>query len=102
MRDLSDNPLMLRSRTAWFARKHGETPQHLTFGRKNRRGPARLQPMRQSQIAIPVPQRVRGDVADNDRLPEVGGPPARTRFRADGAAVKGTCVAGRKTGSSAV
>src|SRR5258706_16411676 len=102
MRDLSDNLLMLRSRTAWFAREHGEAPQHFAFGRKNRRGPARLQPVRQGQIAILVPQRVCGDVADDDRLSEVGSPPARTRPRSDGSAAKGAGVAGRKAGSRAM
>src|SRR6266516_673655 len=102
MRDLSDDLLMLRSRTAWFAGEHGETPQRFSFGRKNRRGPTRAQPVRQGQIAISVSQRVRGDVADDDRLSEAGGPPARTRFRTDGPAVKGIGVAGRKVWSRAV
>src|SRR2546425_3484279 len=102
MRDLSDNLLMLRSRTAWFAREYGETPQHFAFGRKNGCGPARLQPVRQGHISIVVPQRVCGDVTDNDGLPEVGGPPARTCLWADGSAVEGPGVAGRKAGSRAV
>ena len=102
MRDLSNNLLMLRSWTAWFAREYGETPQHFAFGRKNGCGPARLQPMCQGQFAIIVPQRVCGDVADNDGLPEVGGPPARTCLWADGSAFEGTGVAGRKAGSRAV
>src|SRR6266478_2657519 len=55
MRDLSNNSLLLWSRTAWFAREHGETPQDFTLGRKNRRGPARLQPVREGQSAIFVP-----------------------------------------------
>src|SRR6266545_636126 len=102
MRDLSDNLLMLRSRTAWFAREYGETPQYFAFGRKNGCGPARLQPMRQGQFSIVVPQRVCGNVADNYRLSKVGGPPARTCLRTDGSAVEGTGVAGRKAGSRAV
>src|SRR5213593_4489218 len=99
MRDLSDNLLMLRSRTAWFGREYCETPQHFAFGRKNGCGPARLQPMRPRQIAIIVPQRVCGDVADNDRLSKVSGSPARTCLRTDGSAVKGIGEAGRKAGS---
>src|SRR5262245_65671304 len=102
MRDLGDNLLMLRSRTAWLAREHSETSQHFAFGRKNGCGPARLQPMRQGHISIVVPQRICGDVAGNDGLPEVSGPPARTCLRADGSAFEGTGVAGRKAGTRAV
>src|SRR6266487_5409591 len=58
--------------------------------------------MRQGQFSIVVPQWVCGDVADNDGLPEVGGPPARTCLRTDGSAVKGAGVAGRKAGSRAM
>src|SRR5437867_5083951 len=93
---------MLRSRTAWLAREHGEAPQRFAIGRKNRRGPTRAQPVRQGQIAIIVSQRICGDVADNDRLSEVGSPAARTRGRADGSAAKSSDVAGRKAGSRAM
>src|SRR5213593_4799068 len=93
---------MLRRRTPWLARQHGEAPQRSTFGRQNRRGPTRAQPVRQGQIAILVPERIRSDVADNDRLSEVGGPPARTCPRSDGFAAKGIDVAGRKAGSCAM
>src|SRR6185295_13281788 len=102
MRDLTDNLLMLRSRTAWFAREHGETPQYFTFGRKNGCGPARVQPVRQGQIAVIFPQRVCGNVTDNDRLFEIAGSPARTRFRADDSAGKGDNVAGWKAWRCAV
>src|SRR5207244_3985015 len=49
-----------------------------------------------------VPQQVCGDVADDDRLPEVGGPPARTCLRTNGSAVEGSGVTGRKAGSRAM
>src|SRR5258707_15707948 len=102
MRDLSDEPLVLRSRTARFAREHGQTPQNFAFAGKYRCGPARAQPMRQRQITIIVPQRVGSGVADDDRPSEIGGSPARTRFRANGSAVKCTVVAGRKAGGRAM
>src|ERR1051326_6155211 len=58
--------------------------------------------MCQGHISIVVPQRVCGDVADDDRLPEVGGPTARTCLRADGPAVERTGVAGREAWTRAV
>src|SRR5207237_47975 len=99
--DLSDDLLMLRSGVAWFPREDGEASQCFPVGREYRRGPARLQPMRQRQITIVRGQRVGGDVGDNDLLLEKGCPPARTRRRADGSAAKRTDVAGRQTGSGA-
>src|SRR5437773_8716522 len=102
MGDLSDNLLMLRSRTTWFAREHRETPQHLAFGRKYRRGPTRAQPVRQGDITIAVPQPVSGNVADDDRLSQIDSSPARPRLRPDGSAVKIISVTGRQAGSCAM
>ena len=102
MGDLSNDSLMLRCRTAWFAREHSEASQGIAFGRENRRGPTRAQPVRQGQVAIVVPQRVRSDVADDDRLFEINRSPARTGRWSDGSAAKGTDVAAREAGSRAV
>src|SRR3989442_11518429 len=102
MRDLLHDSTMSWGRTARFTQEHSESSQHFTFRGKYRRGPAGLQPVPQGQITVFSPQRISGDVGDDDLLSEEGGPSARSRPRADGSAVKGTGVAGRKAGSRAV
>src|SRR5258708_5369704 len=87
MGDLLDESVLLRSGAALFAIVDREGTQHSACRGDYRRGPARSQPVRQGQIAIIGPQRIRGDVRDDYWLGAVSGRPARTYGRADDDAV---------------
>jgi len=63
-------------RRAWFARLfriHGERAKHRAAMRQDRRRPARAKAMRSRQFPIVGPQRIIGNVGDDDRFPSIGG-----------------------------
>src|SRR5205823_5316958 len=49
--DVLDCLLLTRARAAWLAIIHGKRSDHFAFGGEDRRGPARAERMRQSQVA---------------------------------------------------
>jgi hypothetical protein len=67
-----------------------ERAEHVPVGIQNRRRPARAQAVLERERAVLVPQRVGGDVLDDDGLTPIRRSAAGARLRADRLAVHGT------------
>src|SRR5262245_56760389 len=68
-------------RAAWRLEVQRKGAEDLALRVKDRRRPARPQAMRQREPAVVLPQRVGGNILDNDRLPPKGRGTARTSAR---------------------
>ena len=96
VRDLLDDGLDARARTTRLAIVHGERRDDLALRGENRRRPAGTQRVGQREVAIGGPQRVGGDVLDDDLPPVVRGRSTGSGARGDDGAVDGIRVSLRE------
>jgi len=71
--DLLDEGLLVWRRPSRLTRVDREGGQHPAIRGADRRRPARAQPMGQRQVSILRPERILGDVSDDDLLVAIRG-----------------------------
>ena len=97
-----EQPPLARAGPARLAIVHREGAEAFLPGRQDGGRPARLQAVLQGEIAVVLPQRIRADVAHDDRAAVKRRRAARSDLRADRDAVDAATIALRQRGTGAV